>query len=137
MKLYPTEVTLTNLTNAAHAINTAVDSERLLAKVTNMNPVVLASMNALIATLAGANVYYDANPGLNYLLLANITALTAGATRTNLLTLYPSLTEFAMYEQLNPGFWKMKTLGLGQRSAVWQTGMSAVTDWVSYVDLNS
>lgn len=135
MKLYPNSVTLQQLATPGHAINTAVDSERLLAKVTNKNPNVLSDMNDLIATLAGNNAYYDAHPGLDYLVLANITALTAGATRTSLLALYPSLWETCVYEQLSPGFWKMNTLGLNLNSAVWTTGMDTIADWVTYVDI--
>jgi hypothetical protein len=137
MKLYPNEVTLQELCTAGHAINTAVNQERLLAKVNNMNPSVKAAMEALIATLAGNNTYYDAHPSLNYLGLANITHLTAGSTRTELLDLYPSLWEQCIYEQLNPGFWKMKTLGLWEVTPMWRPGMETVTDWVTYVDLNS
>ena len=136
MKLFHTEVTLQQLCSAAHEINTTVDQERLLVKVNNMNPTVKAAMEAIISTL-DTNAYYQAHPTLDYLLLANIHNLAAGAKKTELQNLYPSLWEQCIYEQLNPGFWKMKTLGLWEVSPVWKTGMPEVTNWVTYVDLNS
>lgn len=102
-----------------------------------MNPGIKAAMEALIATLAGNNAQYDAFPTANYLILENINTLTAGATKNELLALYPSLWEQCIYEQLNPGFWKMKTLGLWEVTPMWKIGMPPVTDWVTYVDLNS
>jgi hypothetical protein len=135
MKKYPDTVNLQDLTDPTHPVNTTVDQERLLVEVVNKNPAVKAAMQAYsltdpVTSLTG----YDS--GLDYSVLAHIELLEAGAGKTHLLNLYnTTLFETAIYEQLNPGFWKMKTLGLYEVTPIWTTGMAAVTDWVTYIDI--
>ena len=135
MKLYEDTILLQDLTNPTHAVNTAVDQERLLVKVMNKNPAVKAAMQAysLTAPVTALTGYDNA---LDYSILAHIELLEDGAGKTHLLNLYnTTLLEEAIYEQLNPGFWKMKTLGLYEVTPKWTTGMAAVTNWVTYVDI--
>ena len=135
MRNYPNIVNLQDLTNPAHLVNTTVDQERFLVNVQNKNPAVKAAMQAysLTASVTGLAGYDNA---LDYSVLAHIEMLAAGAGKTHLLNLYnTTLWEEAIYEQLNPGFWKMKTLGLHEVTPVWTTGMAAVTNWVTYVDI--
>jgi hypothetical protein len=136
MKLYPDKVRLQDLTNPAHPINTTVDQERLLVTVMNKNPSVKAAMAAYALT-APVTTLEGYTPGLDYSIRELIEMLGEGAGKTHLLNLYDTvLWEEAMYEQLNPGFWKMKTLGLWEVTPVWRTEMGEITDWVTYVDLN-